>query len=128
LTTKIHALVDALGNPVELMLSPGQTHDLACAQALIEQADPAALIGDKAFDSDPFIAYLAERGITPVIPPRANRTAPRECDYALYCERNLIERFFNNLKQFRAIATRCDKLAINFLTGVQLASIAILLN
>ena len=88
MTTKIHALVDALGNPVEVMLSPGQAHDLACAQALIEEADPAALIGDKAFDSDPFIAYLAERGITPVIPPRANRTAPRECDYALYCERS----------------------------------------
>ena len=128
MTTKIHALVDALGNPVEVMLSPGQAHDLACAQALIEEADPAALIGDKAFDSDPFIDFLAERGITPVIPPRANRKTPRECDYALYCERNLIERFFSNLKQFRAIATRYDKLAINFLTGVQLASITILLN
>ena len=110
------------------MLSPGQAHDLSCAQALIEQADPEALIGDKAFDSDPFIAYLAERGITPVIPPRANRTAARDCDYALYYERNLIERFFNNLKHLRAIARRYDKLAINFLAGVQLASVIILLN
>ena len=53
---------------------------------------------------------------------------PRACDYALYCERNLIERFFNKLKHFRAIATRYDKLARNFLAGIQLAAAMILLN
>ena len=110
------------------MLTPGQVHDLACAEPLIETADPAALIGDKAFDADPFIDALTERGIVPVIPPKANRKTPRTCDYALYCERNLIERFFNKLKHFRAIATRYDKLARNFLAGVQLASAIILLN
>jgi transposase len=77
LTTKIHALVDALGNPVELMLTPGQAHDLACAEPLIENADPGALIGDKAYDADPFIDTLSQRGITPVIPPRANRATKR---------------------------------------------------
>ncbi len=128
MTTKIHALVDALGNPVELMLTPGQTHDLACAEPLIETADPEALIGDKAFDADPFIDTLTERGIVPVIPPKANRKTKRACDFALYCERNLIERFFNKLKHFRAIATRYDKLARNFLAGVQLACAIILLN
>ena len=128
MTTKIHALVDALGNPVELMLTPGQVHDLACAEPLIENADPEALIGDKAFDAVPFIVVLTERGITPVIPPKANRKTKRACDFALYCERNLIERFFNKLKHFRAIATRYDKLARNFLAGVQLASAIILLN
>ena len=128
MTTKIHALVDALGNPVELMLTPGQVHDLACAEPLIENADPEALIGDKAFDADPFIDVLTERGITPVIPPKANRKTKRACDFVLYCERNLIERFFNKLKHFRAIATRYDKLARNFLAGVQLASAIILLN
>src|ERR1700694_824900 len=111
LTTKIHALVDALGNPVELMLTPGQE-----------------LIGDKAYDADPFVETLAQRGITPVIPPKANRNIKRECDFALYCERNLVERFFNLLKHFRAIATRYDKLARNFLAGVQLAAVTILLN
>ena len=70
LTTKIHALVDALGNPVELMLTPGQAHDLACAEPLINNADPDALIGDKAYDADPFVGTLTQRGITPVIPPR----------------------------------------------------------
>src|SRR5271157_6089230 len=103
LTTKIHALVDALGNPV-------------------------ALLADKAYDADPFIDTLTQRGITPVIPPKANRKTPRACDFALYCERNLVERFFNQLKHFRAIATRYDKLARNFLAGVQLAAAMILLN
>jgi transposase len=110
------------------MLTPGQAHDLACAEALIDEADPEALIGDKAFDADPFIDTLTERGITPVIPPKANRKTPRACDFALYCERNLIERFFNKLKHFRAIATRYDKLARNFLAGIQLACALILLN
>ena len=128
LTTKIHALVDALGNPVEVMLSPGQDHDLTCAEALIEAVDPGALIADKAFDADPFIGALDARAITPVIPPKSNRKTPRPCDFALYCERNLIERFFNKLKHFRAIATRYDKLAKTFLAGVQLACAAILLN
>jgi transposase len=128
LTTKIHALVDALGNPVEVMLSPGQDHDLTCAESLIEAVDPGALLADKAFDADAFIAALNDRAIIPVIPSKSNRKAPRPCDFALYCERNLIERFFNKLKHFRAIATRYDKLAKIFLAGVQLACAAILLN
>jgi Transposase DDE domain len=73
-------------------------------------------------------ATITQRGITPVIPPKANRNIKRECDFALYGERNLIERFFNLLKHFRAIATRYDKLARNFLAGVQLAAVTILLN
>jgi len=121
-------LVDALGNPVELMLTPGQAHDLACAQPLIANADPDALIGDKAYDADLFVGTLTQRGITPVIPPKAHRKTQRPCDFALYCERNLVERFFNQLKHFRAVATRYDKLARNFLAGVQLAAAMILLN
>ena len=98
----------------ELMLTPGQAHDLTCAEQLIDSADPDALLADKAYDADLLIDTLTQRGITPVIPPKANRKAPRACDFALYCERNLIERFFNKLTHFRAIATRCDKLAKNF--------------
>ena len=113
-------------NPVELMLTPG--HDLACAEPLLENVDPDALLGHKAYDADSLIETLAQRGITPVIPPKANRKVPRACDFVLYCERNLIERFFNKLKHFRAIATRYDKLAKIFLAGVQLASAIILLN
>ena len=128
MTTKIHALVDALGNPANLILTAGQTHDLVCAQDLIENADPEALIADKAYDAAPLIDSLAQREIKPVIPPRANRKTKRECDFALYRERNLIERFFNKIKHFRAIATRYDKLARNFLAAVQLVSAIILLN
>ena len=97
------------------MLTPGQAHDLTCAEPLLEGVDPEALIGDKAYDANPFGDTLTERGITPVIPPKANRTTQRACDFSLYCERNLIERFFNLLKHFRAIATRYDKLARNAL-------------
>jgi transposase len=117
-----------LGNPVELLLAPGQDHDLTCAEPLLENVEPGALIGDKAFDADPLINSLEQRDITPVIPPRANRREPRACDYALYRERNLIERFFNKIKHFRAIATRYDKLDRNFLAAVQLVSAMVLLN
>src|SRR6187401_2516536 len=75
-----------------------------------------------------FIETLTDRQITPVIPSHPRRATPLLCDFALYCERNLVERFFNKLKHFRAIATRYDKLARNFLAGVHLASTIILLN
>ena len=110
------------------MLAPGQVDDLTCAEPSLEGVDPEALIGDKAYDADPLRGTLAQREIVPVIPPKANRKTPPSCDFALYCERNLIERFFNKLKHFRAIATRYDKLARNFLAGVHLASAIILLN
>ena len=110
------------------MLTPGQAHDLSCAEPLLERADPEALLGDKAYDADALLDTLAKRQIIPVIQPKANRKTPRSCDFALYCERNLVERFFNKLKHFRAIATRYGKLARNFLAGVQLACAIILLN
>jgi transposase len=128
LSTKIHALVDALGNPFKLMLTPGQAHDLTAAQPLLETADPRALIGDKAYDADALIEMLDSRAITPVIPPRENRKEKRDCDFALYRERNLAERFWNKIKHYRAIATRYDKLARNFLAAVHLVSAIILLN
>src|SRR5436190_12208730 len=128
LTTKIHALVDALGNPCKMMLTPEQAHDLACAQPLLEDVDPGALLADKAYDADPLIDALNQRAITPVIPPKANRKVKRDCDFALYRERNLVERFFNKIKHYRGIATRYDKLARNFLAAVQLVAAIILLN
>lgn len=128
MSTKIHALVDALGNPLAVALTRGEVHDLMAAPELIAQATPEALIADKAYDADAFIDRLTAAGITPVIPPRANRKAARHCDFALYAERNLIERFFNKLKQFRGIATRYEKLARNFLAGVQLVAILCWLN
>ena len=128
MTTKIHVIVDALGNPVTLSLTPGQASDLGQAQPLLQDVDPQAFLADKAYDADALIQALEARQITPVIPPKANRIVQRQCDFALYRERNLVERFFNKLKHFRAIATRHDKLARNFLAAVQLAAAIILLN
>jgi len=113
-------IVDALGNPLALSLTKGQSHDITQAETLLAQVTPQALIADKGYDSDGFIESLEVRCITPVIPPKANRKTPRPCDFALYAERNLVERFFNFVKQFRAIATRYEKTARNFLAGLHL--------
>jgi transposase len=127
LTTKIHALVDALGNPVAFSLTQGQVSDLSQAEPLLEDVAPEAFLADKAYDADRLILTLEARGINPVIPPKANRKVQRPCDSALYRERNLVERYFNTLTHFRAIATRYDKLARNFLSAVHLAAMLILL-
>ena len=117
-----------LGESFQPAADSGQTHDLTAAEPLLETADPRALIGDKAYDSDPLIGMLERRAITPVIPPRENRKERRDCDFALYRERNLPERFWNKIKHYRGIATRYDKLARNFLAAVHLVSAIILLN
>jgi len=121
LTTKIHAIVDALGNPLAIRLTGGQVHDITQAEALLAEVEPQAIIADKGYDADGFIGALIVRRIKPVIPPKAHRKISRQCDFALYAERNLIERFFNALKQFRGIATRYEKTARNFLAGIHLA-------
>jgi IS5 family transposase len=84
LTTKIHAIVDALGNPVALSLTPGQSHDITQATLLLDQVEPDAFLADKGYDSDALVATLEARGITPVIPSKANRRVPRKTDFALY--------------------------------------------
>lgn len=111
-----------------MTLTAGQVHDLKQAKSLLAEASPTALIGDKGYDSDGFIEDLQAAGITPVIPPKANRKHPRHCDFALYRERNLVERFFNKIKQFRGIGTRYDKLGRNFLAAIHLVASLILLN
>ena len=128
MTTKIHAICDALGNPVELDITPGQDVDVTQAEPLLENIDPDAFLADRAYDADRLINRLAQRGITPVIPPKRNRTTRRETDFSLCRERNLVERFVNKLKQFRSIATRYDKMKSTFLAAAQFASIIILLN
>ena len=88
-----------------------------------------ALLADKAYDADErVIRPLRDAGIEPVIPPKANRKEPRSYDKDLYKARSLIEIFFCKLKQFRAIATRYDKTARNFLAAVNLAAAVIWLN
>jgi transposase len=113
-------IVDALGNPLAVSLTGGQAHDITQAEALVAKVLPEALLADKGYDSDAFIDCLKERAIKPVIPPKSNRKVKRDCDFALYRERNLVERFFNIIKHFRAIATRYEKTARNFLAGLHL--------
>ena len=129
MSTKINATVDALGNPTGFHLTPGQAHDLEGADALLPDVAAETVIADKAFDADErVIEPLAKAGKTAVIPPRSNRKNPRDYDKDLYAARHLIENFFGKLKQFRAIATRYDKTARNFLAGIHLAAAVIWLN
>ena len=95
---------------------------------MLDQVEPKAFLADKGYDSDALVATLEGRGITPVIPSKANRKVQRETDFALYRERNLVERFFGNLKQYRALATRYDKLANTFLAAVAMVCVLFWLN
>ena len=113
-------IVDALGNPLALSLTGGQVHDIKEAEKLLALVKPGALLGDKGYDADSFIGRLIARAIKAVIPPKANRKVKRDCDFALYRERNLVERFFCIIKHFRGIATRYEKTARNFLAGLHL--------
>ena len=129
LSTKIHALVDALGNPIGFFLTGGEAHDLVGADHLLPTMQADTLIADKAFDADErVLETLAAAGKTAVIPPRTNRSSPRDYDRELYAARHLIENFFAKIKQFRAIATRYEKTARNFLAAVQLVASVVWLN
>lgn len=125
LSTKIHAAGDALGLPVRLIASPGQRNDIAFAHELIDGLQPSCAIADKGYDANHLVDRIVEMQATVVIPPKRNRKDQRPYDADLYKERNIIERFFNKLKQFRRVATRYDKLLANFMGFVKLAAIAI---
>ena len=123
LTTKIHAVVDANGLPITLKLTEGQAHDGRSAEDMLDTVGPEqTLLADRAYDSDALRQRLAGRGAWANVKPMTNRKRqPAFCRF-LYKERNRVERFFNRIKHFRAVATRYDKLAENYLAGVQLAS------
>jgi putative transposase len=125
MSTKIHAAGDALGNPIRLIGTPGQRNDIAFAHDLIDGLTASAAIADKAYDADHLLDQVTQTGAEAVIPPKRNRKVQRPYDVDLYKERNIIERFFNKLKQFRRVATRYDKLLVNFMGFVKLAAIAI---
>jgi transposase len=129
LSTKIHAECDALGNPTRFYLTEGQAHDLEGSDQFLENFQAEALLADKAFDADErVIQKLESQGKEAVIPPKSNRKNPRAYDKELYKARHLIENFFAKLKQYRAIATRYDKLANTFLGAIYLASAVVWLN
>jgi putative transposase len=108
-----------------LIGTPGQRHDIAFAQELIEDIDAEALLADKGYDANHLVEKMEQKGTQVVIPPKRDRKIQRPYDSELYKERNRIERFFNKLKQFRRVATRYDKLLANFMGFVKLAAIVI---
>jgi len=126
LTTKIHALVDAEGRPIRLKLTEGQAHDGRSAADMFETiAAGNILLADRAYDSDGLRQEMAGRGAWANIRTMPNRVKAFPFSRWVYRQRNAVERFFNKLKHFRAIATRYDKRDDNFLASVQLASIRI---
>ena len=127
LNTKIHAIVDGLGNPVAFLLSPGNENDSTHAIELMSMTDISSsnLLGDKAYGTKEILSYIKEHGAVVVIPPKSNAKEPWPVDYYLYKERHLVECFFQKIKWFRRVATRYDKLDKSFLAFVYMAAIMI---
>src|SRR5262249_39401572 len=124
LTSKIHAVVDAKGLPVRLGLSSGEAHDNRLVLPLLcGLKSGAMLLADRGYDADWIRAFVNQRGARANIPPKRNRKDAIYFNPYHYRARNLVERFFNKIKQYRRVATRYDKLAANYLAFIQLASI-----
>ena len=125
-TTKIHAVVDESGRPIAFEITPGQLGDVRVAIGLLEPLPAARLCAaDTAYDSDALRQFLQLRGTEPVIPNNPTRKRHHPFNPNSYKQRNLIERMFARLKDFRRIATRYDKLARNYAASVALVAIAI---
>jgi transposase len=123
LTTKIHALVDANGLPVLLKLTEGQAHDGRSATDMLKNiGEGQILLADRAYDSDALRQDVASRGGWANVKPMPGRVNVPAFSQFLYRYRNLVERFFNKLKHFRAIATRFEKHDANYLALVKLAA------
>ena len=125
--TKVHGAVTGLGPPVRILLTAGQESDIGQGEDLIAGIDCDAVIADKGYDSKKFAQAVEAKGAEAVIPSQRNRAEQRDYDKDLYKERNLAERFWGKVKQFRRVATRYEKTARNFLAFIHLASIMILL-
>jgi transposase len=125
--TKIHAVVDGLGNPIRLIFTSGEVNDNKEAIPLLEGfvITGSAVMGDKAFGTVEILTYIRNNGGEIVIPPKINTKDPWDCDYYHYKERHLVECFFNKLKHFRAVATRYSKLSTMFQAFTYLACIMI---
>ena len=124
--TKVHAVCDAKGRPHVLLLTPGNVHDAKVAQRCIAALPPSdELVADKGYDSAVLREWLEVRGTTPVIPPRRNRKVQYAYDKLIYRQRNVIERMFCRLKDWRRIATRFDRNVKIFMAAIALAATVI---
>jgi transposase len=118
----VHAVVDALGNCLHLVLTPGQAADSPQLPVLLAALpeSPGAVVADKAYDTNPVLETLAQQEAQAVIPPKATRLDQRGYDENLYADRNKVERFFGRLKEARGFATRYEKTASSFLAVAHL--------
>ena len=122
LSTKIHMAVDATGQPIRFILTGGQASDSPQGIPLLTGIKASHVIADKGYDSNRILSFVREHGAVAVIPPTSRRTVQREYDKKVYKQRNLIERAFNKLKNWRRIATRYDRRSIYFMASLHLAS------
>jgi transposase len=125
--TKIHGSFDGLGHPVELRLTAAQASDIAQAEALLADHEPEVVIADRGYDKQALVEEIESRGAEAVIPTQKDRTVQRVIDRHWYKERNLAERFWSKVKQYRRVATRYEKKAANFLAFVKVAATMVML-
>jgi transposase len=123
LTTKIHALVDAEGRPIRLELTAGEAADAPVAERLLcDLRSGYTLLADKAYDTDAIRHFVTERNAWANIPSKINRKQSFSFSRWVYRQRNLVERFFNRIKQMRGLATRYDRRADNYLAALKIVA------
>ena len=120
-TSKIHAKVDALGNPLKFIITPGQESDFCKANRMLGETYGAYVLCDRGYDSDGFREKIKNQNCIPVIPGKRNRIVQIKYDKHIYKERNLVERFFSKIKYYRRIFSRFDKSADSFMAFLFLA-------
>jgi transposase len=124
-STKVHILVDGLGNPLRVRLTAGHCHDSPHAPALLKGLTCERVSADRGYAGQPFVDLVIEQGAEPVIPPHPRAKQSRADDRWWYRERHLVEWFINKIKHFRRVFSRFDKLAQRYLGFVQLTSVLI---
>ncbi len=124
-TSKIHMKINALGDPLSFIVSPGNDHDRPYAEELIRDEPCEYLIADRGYDCNKLRSYLTHLHIKPIIPGKSNRKQALDYDRYIYKERNIIERLFRSIKTFRRVATRYDRLLSQYYTTITIALLAL---
>ena len=127
MTTKIHLLCTAGGQPMDFMVTGGEVADIKIAPELVSRNKMKAFLADKAYHSLTLRKQLAERRIKICIPPKSNTKTPVEFDKTLYRKRHKIENLFSRLKDWRGIAFRTHRNASHFQGCVALALLSLFL-
>ena len=124
-TSKIHAVVDGLGNLIAFTLTGGECSDVKKSYSLLKEYHNTTVVADKGYDSEALVQQLKNQQCIPIIPSRRTNRCPRVIDRHSYKERHLIENFFNKIKEYRKIATHYDKLASVYSAFICFAAVLI---